>query len=673
MTDAAATTSTGAASRVRLLWARLGPERRLYIVGASAAVLAGVVAYGVPLGIQSAIAGAFEARARHAAEAIAPAKTPDAADERVDQRVDERVDQRVDERVERRVDERADAAATAPSASARFTLALLGGQDAVASQPWRVGVFVASSAILSGLLLWLKGWCVAHASQRAVRRLREEVFAHLQRLPAAFFRRHESGDLLQRCTSDVDTVLSFMATQVIEVVRSSSLLLAAIPLMLATDVWMTIASLVLVGPITWFGLVFFQRVRHRFLAKDEAEGALTARAQENLNGIRVVRAFDRGDFECDRFRAANAKHRDLDRGLFMLFAIFWSASDLLCLLQLGLVIGLGLWRVADHSLSVSDFAFFLVAVNLWLWPFRMMGRVLADLGKATVSIDRLDQILREPEEAAPLQPLPSPAEPLRGELRFDRVSFRHEATGPPVLDDVSFEIGPGETVALMGPSGAGKSTLIDLLLRLADPARGTISLDGVDIGRLPRHWVRARIASVLQQPFLFSRSIRENLVIAAPQADELSIHAAAADAALHTTIERFERGYETIVGERGITLSGGQRQRLAIARAILRDAPVLVLDDALSAVDNETEREIVAAIRSRHGRRTTIVIAHRISTLTLADRVVVLERGRVVDQGTPEDLRRRPGLFQRLWAVHAEVEREAELGLAGGSAGAGAP
>ncbi|MBM4113207.1 MAG: ABC transporter ATP-binding protein, partial [Phycisphaerae bacterium] len=266
---------------------------------------------------------------------------------------------------------------------------------------------------------------------------------------------------------------------------------------------------------------------------------------------------------------------------------------------------------------------------------------------------------------------PPPPEPLRGELRFEGVTFRHAPDAPHAVDGVSFTVSPGETIALMGHSGAGKSTLIDLLLRLVDPDRGRILLDGVDLGRLPREWARRQVASVLQQPFLFSRTIRENLAIAVPHVDEGAIVAAANDAALHDTIVRFERGYDTIVGERGITLSGGQRQRLAIARAILRDAPVLILDDALSAVDNETEREIVSAIRSRHGRRTTIVIAHRISTLRAADRVVVLEHGRVVDIGTPAQLRERPGLFRRLWDVHAEVEREAATGLVGGTPAAG--
>ncbi|MFO0894422.1 MAG: ABC transporter ATP-binding protein [Phycisphaerales bacterium] len=606
--------------RLRLIWGLLGPERPLYLLGAAAAVASSLLAYGVPLGVQALLDGVLS---EHPERASAPA---------------------------------------------RAVVALLGGREALAASPARVGFFIAAAAALAGVGLWVKGVATALASQRSVRRLRERVYRHLQHLPVAFFRRHESGDLLQRCTSDVDTILSFLSSQTVEIVRCSSLLLAALPLMLLTDVPMTLASLAAVPLILWFSLFFFARVRHRFLAKDEAEGRLTARAQENLHGIRVVRAFHRGEFERSRFRAANDEHRRLDARLFATFALFWSTSDVICILQLGGAFGYGLWRLSQETLSVGDVAFFLVAVNLWLWPFRMMGRILADLGKATVAMDRLQAILDEPEEADPASPAAPPAvrPGERGHLRVVDLSFRHEPAAPPALERVSFEARPGETVAIMGPSGAGKSTLVDLLLRFHDPQEGRIELDGADIATLPRAWSRQMVATVLQQPFLFSRSIRDNLALAAPEADDHAVVAAARDAALHASIERFEQGYQTIVGERGITLSGGQRQRLAIARAILRDAPILVLDDALSAVDNETEREIVAAIRARHGRRTTLVIAHRLSTLAAADRVVVLERGRVVDQGTPEQLRRRDGLFRRLWEIQAEVEREGVAPLEGG-------
>ena len=254
-------------------------------------------------------------------------------------------------------------------------------------------------------------------------------------------------------------------------------------------------------------------------------------------------------------------------------------------------------------------------------------------------------------------------------LVFDRVRFRHAPDATPALDGVSFTVEPGETVALLGASGSGKSTLIDLPLRLDDPQAGRILLDDVDIATRPRAETRRRVASVLQQPFLYSRSIRDNVAMAhGASTDESDIASAASVAAIDETIRAFPEGYATAIGERGISLSGGQRQRLAIARAVLRDAEILVLDDALSAVDTETERRILDAIESRHGRRTTIVVAHRLSTLQVADRIVVLDRGRVVDVGTPQELRDREGLYARLWEIQGEVEREALAGIEGGGA-----
>ncbi len=536
-----------------------------------------------------------------------------------------------------------------PAAAVR---AWLGG-DAVVAEPWRIAAFAGATALLAGALTWAKGVLAARASQRAVRRLRERVHSHLTRLPLSFFDRHSSGDLVQRCTSDVDTVLTFLSGQVTEIGRATALLLAAVPLMLMTDVSLALWSLLLLPAVIGYGLVFFRIVRHRFLQKDEAEGALTARAQENLFGIRVVRAFGRGDFEAQRFRAANDLHRRLDERLFRAFAIFWASSDVLCIGQLGLVFGIGLWRVSEGTMAPGQLAFFLVAVNLWLWPVRLMGRVIADLGKATVAFGRLQEVLNAPEDAEPAAPV-VPA--IRGAIDFRDVRFRHSPSSAWALDGLTLSVAQGETVAILGPSGAGKSTMIDLLLRMRDPDSGSISIDGVPLGRIPRAAVRAAIVSVLQQPFLYSRSIDGNIRIARPDAAREDIESAAETASIHDSIRRFESGYSTVVGERGITLSGGQRQRLAIARAVLVDAPVLVLDDSLSAVDTDTERKILDALRERRGRRTTIVVAHRLSTLQLADRVIVIERGRVADSGTHAELAARPGLYRRLHELQRELE-----------------
>ncbi len=612
-------------ARITLLWRLLEGERRRYLAAIACTIGAAVFAYGTPLALQALLDGVLAPPSGDGSPKLAPA--------------------------------------------AAWLLGLLGGAERVREHLWIIAAFVVATAAISGACLFGRGALAAGASQRSIRRLRERLHAHLQRLPSSFFRRSESGDLLQRLTSDIETIQTFIGTQVVEMGRSVALLLAALPLMLLTNATMTAASLVVTPVVLVFAVRFFRRVRRTFLLKDEAEGRMTARAQENLTGIRVVRSFDRGGFEEARFRGSNREHRDLDRRLFGHFALFWSVSDLLCLLQLGGVIALGLSGVSRGWLSIGDFAFFLIAVNLWLLPMRMLGRLLADLGKATVAIDRLQEILDEPEEAPPPQPAPPHPFPATPRIEFDRVRFRHDAAGPFALDGVSFSVEPGETVALMGPSGSGKSTLLDLLLRLDDPASGRILIDGVDLATRPREEIRGLVASVLQPPFLFSRSVRDNVAMASRIREESEIVAAAAIAAVHETVTRLPGGYATAVGERGITLSGGQRQRLAIARALLRDAPILLLDDALSAVDTETERRILEAMRARHGRRTTIIVAHRLSTLEAADRVVVLDGGRVAESGTPADLRGRPGLYRRLWEIQGEVEREA---IAAGPSGKGA-
>jgi ATP-binding cassette subfamily B protein len=558
--------------------------------------------------------------------------------------------------------------AEGPGPVARAVLASLGGADAVRAEPWRPAAAIAAAAVAAGVLTVLRGRMMAVAAQRAVRRLRERVHARLVRLPVAFFDRHESGDLLQRATSDVDTVQGILASQLGEMGRSLLLLAIAVPLMAAIDWRMAIASTVLAIPVIAFAGLYFRTVSERFRAKDEAEGRLTARAQENVAGIRVVRAFGRQEFEQAEFRRRNAEHRDADVRLFDGLARFWALSDLTCLGQLLLVLVVGLSLVAGGSLGTGDFFFFLFATNMYIWPIRHLGRMLADLGKATVAIERLQEILDTPAEDAADAVRDQAPDPLpEGAVRFEGIRFAYPGGGA-VLDGVDLEVGPGETLAVMGPSGCGKSTLLSLLLRLRDPDAGRITIGGTDIRAIGRARLRARIASVLQPPFLYSRTIRENVAIVRPATPEPALAEAAECAAVHDSVQRFVRGWDTVVGERGITLSGGQRQRLAIARALLRDADILLLDDSLSAVDSGTERRILDAMRMRRGMRPTIVVAHRLSTLAAADRIVVLDGGRVADQGTHAELASRDGLYRRLWSIQSELEDEERTAGSGGAA-----
>ena len=335
-------------------------------------------------------------------------------------------------------------------------------------------------------------------------------------------------------------------------------------------------------------------------------------------------------------------------------------------MQQASVILVGAWLLATDRILVGEFYFFFAAVGMFLWPVRMMGRILAELGKATVAVERLDEILALPIEQDPAAT--DEVRPSGGRIEIRDLVFSH-AEDAPVLRGINLDIAAGETIAIVGPSGGGKTTLVNLLLRFYDRDGGTINLGGIDIEAMPRQTLRSRIAAVLQQPFLFSRSIRENIQLSAPAADQAMIEAATVDACIHESNQRFDAGYDTKVGERGVTLSGGQRQRVAIAQALLQDPDVLILDDALSAVDTGTEQSILEAIRDRRGKHTTLIIAHRLSTLKEADRIIVLTDGVISQQGTHQSLRGAPGLYRRLWEIQAAVENDENDALPNDSGG----
>jgi ATP-binding cassette subfamily B protein len=522
---------------------------------------------------------------------------------------------------------------------------------------------LAASAIvgfnaLDGFCTYLRGRLAAQASEGTVRRLRHLLYAHLEHLPCRHHDRADTGDLVQRCSSDVETVRVFLAAQVVEIARVTLLLTVAVPIMFSQDWRMSLLSLCLVPAIVGMAVLFFRKVHNLFEQVDESEGRLTTVLQENLTGIRVVRAFAQQDFEIRKFLDCNTEFRDLEYRLFIALSNYWTTSDLLVFSQIGIVLVGGGYFVIQGEISPGTWVLFWWLLRTIIWPVRHIGRVLADSGKATVAIGRISEILAEVPESEE----PAPVEPITGAITIEHLTFSY-GDDRPALDDLSLTVDAGETVALLGPPGAGKSTLINLLVRLYDYEQGSIRIGTRELNSVSRDAVRDAFGVVLQDPFLYSKTVRENIVIGRTAASDNEVESSAHAADIHGNISGFEDGYDTVVGERGVTLSGGQRQRLAIARALLKDPEFLVLDDSLSAVDTKTEARILLALAERRGTRTTILIAHRLSSTRLADRIFLLDNGRIVQAGSHDQLMAEDGPYRRLWNLQGTLEDELEREL----------
>lgn len=528
------------------------------------------------------------------------------------------------------------------------------GDLTLASYIWAAAIASLAITVLGGVFLYVRGRLAAEASENIARRLREALYNRLHHVEAGFYDTADTGDLVQRCSSDVETLRVFLVSDVIEIGRAIMLIVCVVPILFSIHVELAMWSLCMIPFLVVGAYIFFSKVKDAFEVTDESEGALTTTLQENLTGIRVVRAFARQAHEIERFGARNADFRNKNYRLIQLMAFYWSISDFFSMTQLGIVLLAGGYFALAGTLTVGDLFIYMTCLSIVIWPVRQLGRVLTDTGKAVISLGRVNHILQAPEEATERTP---PGGRAKGAISARNLTYGY-GSEEPVLRELTVDIAPGETLAIVGPPGSGKTSFIRALLRLYPYSGGSLTLDGQEISELDRFWLRAQIGVVLQDPFLYSRSIGANLAVGRPSAPHEDIVRACEEASIHKAIEGFPGGFDEMVGERGVTLSGGQRQRLALARALLKDPPVLVLDDSLSAVDTGTEKTILAALKKRKGRQTTIIIAHRLSSVMHADRIMVLENGQCVQIGTHAELAGQPGNYQRLCKIQVALDAQ---------------
>ncbi|MBP7310666.1 MAG: ABC transporter ATP-binding protein [Candidatus Cloacimonetes bacterium] len=521
---------------------------------------------------------------------------------------------------------------------------------------WVAGLAVVLMASMAHGCTYLRGKLSAKVGEEFARRMREALFGHIQKLPYAWHSRIQTGDIIQRCTSDVDTLRRFISLQAVQLGRGLFMICLIIPVMLSLDTTMTLFANLAVPVVFTYAYIFFRKISKLFKAQDEAEGYMTTMLEESISGIRVVKAFAREDYEIERFGYAAKDYRDKSRKLITVLSWYWSSSDQLCMMQIALVLVVGSIRTINGLTSLGTTLAFVSYSNMLIWPIREMGRILTDMGRARVSATRLKEIIDTPQEDM-RGITPGAGQKLKGAIDFKDLSFAYDQ-GSDILCDIDLSIAAGETIVILGATGAGKSTLTNLIPRLFDYDRGQIFIDGIELNKYDRQYLRGQIGLVLQEPFLYARALYDNIAFREGMTREQAIQASK-DAAFHDAVSDFEYGYDTVIGERGITLSGGQRQRCAIARALIQDAPILILDDALSAVDTDTEEQILDNLKRRKGRATTIIITHRLSSVSLADRIVVLEHGKIVQIGTHSDLVKVPGVYQRIWNIQHQLEQEA--------------
>ncbi|MGE5643275.1 MAG: ABC transporter ATP-binding protein [Byssovorax cruenta] len=526
---------------------------------------------------------------------------------------------------------------------------------------WIAAGFVGLAAC-EGTFSFLSGRLAAYTAEGITRRLRDFLFDHIQRLSFTYHATHPTGDLIERVTSDVDALRRFYSEQGIGIGRIVLLFIINFVAILRLNAKLGLLSVIAIPFMLLVSIWFFKKVVKRYEAYQAQEAVLSTTLQENLTGVRVVKAFARQEYEKEKFEKDN--WTKYTRGKFLLFmhSMFWPLSDIVLGLQMLFGFVLAATMAIRGEITVGMYIAYVGLVVWLIWPIRNLGRIIVNASSGMVSYGRLMEVVKQVREPL-LDGKVHPEGPVRGDIVFEDVSFVYSDGENHVLKNISFHVNPGQAVALLGSTGSGKTSLVNLLPRFHEYTSGRILLDGVEIKDYSRAYLRKQIGIVEQEPFLFSRSIRENITYGVGRnvSDE-EVERAAKAAAVHDVILSFPDGYNTLVGEKGVTLSGGQKQRVTIARTLLKNPRILILDDSTSSVDTETEASIRDALNELMENRTTFIIAHRIQSVMIADLILVLDKGEVIQMGNHEELvSQKDGMYRRIYDIQTKIDEELEM------------
>lgn len=533
-----------------------------------------------------------------------------------------------------------------------------GGMGYLGEHLWLIALAIVAVSLVSALSNFFYRMSHTRAAESTVRTMRNRIFHHIEHLPLSWHTQNRTGDIIQRATSDVDVVKRFLSEQLVAIFEIVIMLTFSLYFMFSMNRSLAFIAVLTMPVIIGYSAIFHRMIGKRFEVCDENEGKLSSIVQENLTGVRVVRAFGREAREREKFADQNNHYAKMRLRLGAVLAAFWSSSDLISGLQVMLVVVFGALKCTNGEMTAGDYIAFISYNSMIVWPIRRLGRMISELSKASVSMKRIHSVLSTAIE----QDAPDASEvDMHGDIVFDHVSFSYDGTTD-VLCDVSFCHRAGQTLGILGGTGSGKSTIATLLDKLYDlpDGCGKISIGGVDIKKIKTDHLRKNIGFVLQEPFLFSRTIRENIELASDNITFDDVKEASEIACLDKAVERFANGYDTFVGERGVTLSGGQKQRAAIARMLAQKTPIMIFDDSLSAVDTETDAKIRASLAEHTSGTSVILIAHRITTVMHADQIIVLDKGRIVESGSHDELVKKGGLYAEIYSVQTNMQNGGE-------------